>query len=88
MLMLAAGASVLSFSRDDEVPGFWTVMKGELGWLLMMGCRWSACHVGMGSFLSMQAYFGSTFVDGTGAVVGVGPLAQRRHARDGHDAPG
>jgi phospholipid/cholesterol/gamma-HCH transport system permease protein len=30
--------------------------------------------VGMGSFLSMQAYFGSTFVDGTGAVVGVGLL--------------
>jgi phospholipid/cholesterol/gamma-HCH transport system permease protein len=28
----------------------------------------------MGSFLSMQAYFGSTFVDGTGAVVGVGLL--------------
>ncbi|WP_422925212.1 ABC transporter permease [Singulisphaera sp. PoT] len=29
-------------------------------------------HVGMGSFLSMQAYYGGTFVDGTGAVVGVG----------------
>jgi phospholipid/cholesterol/gamma-HCH transport system permease protein len=29
-------------------------------------------HVAMGSFLSMQAYFGGTFVDGTGAVVGVG----------------
>jgi phospholipid/cholesterol/gamma-HCH transport system permease protein len=29
-------------------------------------------HVGIGSFLSMQAYFGGTFVDGTGAVVGVG----------------
>ena len=31
-------------------------------------------HVAMGSFLSMQAYFGSTFLDGTGAVVGVGLL--------------
>lgn len=29
-------------------------------------------NIGMGSFLSMQAYFGATFVDGTGAVVGVG----------------
>jgi len=29
-------------------------------------------HFGMGSFLSMQAYYGGTFVDGTGAVVGVG----------------
>ena len=29
-------------------------------------------HVGMGSFLAMQAYFGATFVDGIGPVVGVG----------------
>src|SRR5215212_2122830 len=29
-------------------------------------------HVGLGSFLSMQSYFGGTFVDGTGAMVGVG----------------
>ena len=28
-------------------------------------------HVGMGSFLAMQAYFGATFVDGVGPVVGV-----------------
>ena len=28
-------------------------------------------HVGMGSFLAMQAYFGATFVDGIGPVVGV-----------------
>ncbi len=29
-------------------------------------------HVGMGSFLSMQAYFGATFMDGIGPVTGVG----------------
>ena len=29
-------------------------------------------HVGMGSFLAMQAYFGATFLDGIGPVVGVG----------------
>jgi phospholipid/cholesterol/gamma-HCH transport system permease protein len=29
-------------------------------------------HVGLGSFLAMQAYFGATFVDGIGPVVGVG----------------
>ena len=28
-------------------------------------------HVGMGSFLAMQAYFGATFADGIGPVVGV-----------------
>ena len=31
-------------------------------------------HIAMGSFLALQAYYGSTFVDGTGAVVGVGLL--------------
>jgi phospholipid/cholesterol/gamma-HCH transport system permease protein len=74
-LMLSAAVSPLSFSRDGDAPGFWSVMKGELGWLLMMGFPLvGLVHVGMGSFLSMQAYFGSTFVDGTGAVVGVGLL--------------
>jgi len=32
----------------------------------------AAVHVGMGSFLAMQAYFGATFVAGIGPVVGVG----------------
>ena len=37
--------------------------------------HWSALvHIAIGSFLSLQAYYGSTFVDGTGAVVGVGLL--------------
>ena len=29
-------------------------------------------HIGLGSFLSMQSYYGATFAEGTGAVVGVG----------------
>jgi phospholipid/cholesterol/gamma-HCH transport system permease protein len=29
-------------------------------------------HVGMGSFLAMQAFYGATFTEGVGAVVGVG----------------
>jgi phospholipid/cholesterol/gamma-HCH transport system permease protein len=29
-------------------------------------------HIGLGSFLSMQAYFGATFMDGIGPVTGVG----------------
>ena len=57
------------------LPGFWATLKSELSWLLLMGVPLvGLVHVGMGSFLSMQAYFGSTFVDGTGAVVGVGLL--------------
>jgi len=75
MLLLSAMASLVSLNRDEDLPGFWAVMRSELGWLLMMGIPMvGLVHVGMGSTLSMQAYFGSTFVDGTGAVVGVGLL--------------
>ena len=46
---------------------------GELSWMLRLGLPLVALvHVGIGSFLSMQSYFGGTFVEGTGAVVGVG----------------
>ena len=74
-LMISAAVSLLTFPRDDDLPGFWTVLKEELWWLLLMGAPLvGLVHVAMGSFLSMQAYFGSTFLDGTGAVVGVGLL--------------
>ena len=74
-LLMTAAVSLVTFSRDDDHPGFWTVLKIELWWLLAAGVPLVALvHVAMGSFLSMQAYFGSTFVDGTGAVVGVGLL--------------
>jgi phospholipid/cholesterol/gamma-HCH transport system permease protein len=47
----------------------------QLGWMIGMGIPLvGLVHVGMGSFLALQAYYGSTFVDGTGAVVGVGLL--------------
>jgi phospholipid/cholesterol/gamma-HCH transport system permease protein len=74
-LMISAAVSLITFPRDDDLPGFWTVLKEELWWLLLMGAPLvGLVHVAMGSFLSMQAYFGSTFLDGTGAVVGVGLL--------------
>ncbi len=45
----------------------------QLDWLLVMGLPLvGLAHVGIGSFLSMQAYFGAIFAEGTGAVVGVG----------------
>ncbi len=75
ILLLSAATSLVSLRRDEDLPGFWAVMKSELGWLLLMGMPLvGLVHVGIGSSLSMQAYFGSTFVDGTGAVVGVGLL--------------
>jgi phospholipid/cholesterol/gamma-HCH transport system permease protein len=75
LLTSSAAISVFSFERDEDTPGFWPVANSELAWILFTGFPLvGLVHVGMGSFLSMQAYFGSTFVDGTGAVVGVGLL--------------
>ena len=49
------------------------MVTAELAWMFAMGLPLvGLMHIGLGSFLSMQAYFGGTFVDGTGAVVGVG----------------
>lgn len=69
MLLVASIGAVARPGPWEDAPG-WT---SEARWMLGMGLPIAALvHVGMGSFLSMQAYFGGTFVDGTGAVVGVG----------------
>ncbi len=45
----------------------------QLAWLFGAGLPMVALsHIGLGSFLSMQSYYGATFAEGTGAVVGVG----------------
>jgi phospholipid/cholesterol/gamma-HCH transport system permease protein len=79
--LLAFGAlGSLLWPRRDRAqaaaaPGFWKTLMHQLFWMLMMGVPLvGMVHVAMGSFLSLQAYYGSTFVDGTGAVVGVGLL--------------
>ncbi len=47
----------------------------QLFWMIAVGAPIvGMVHIALGSFLSLQAYYGSTFVDGTGAVVGVGLL--------------
>ena len=79
--LLAFGAlGSLLWPRRDRAqaaaaPGFWKTLMHQLFWMLMMGVPLvGMVHVAMGSFLSLQAYYGSTFIDGTGAVVGVGLL--------------
>jgi phospholipid/cholesterol/gamma-HCH transport system permease protein len=50
-------------------------LGAQLAWMFGIGFPLvGLMHVGIGSFLSMQSYFGGTFADGTGAVVGVGLL--------------
>ena len=45
----------------------------QLAWLFGAGLPMVALsHIGLGSFLTMQSYYGATFAEGTGAVVGVG----------------
>src|SRR5205807_6636322 len=59
----------------NEPAGLGTTMVRQLSWMLALGIPLvGLVHIAMGSFLSLQAYYGSTFVDGTGAVVGVGLL--------------
>ena len=63
-------------SRDEpDAPGFLKTLMHQLFWMIFTGLPLvGLVHIFIGSFLSLQAYYGSTFVDGTGAVVGVGLL--------------
>jgi phospholipid/cholesterol/gamma-HCH transport system permease protein len=74
----AAGAAVSpARTRNDAIrlPGFFATFIQQLRWMLIVGFPIvGMVHFAVGSFLSLQAYYGSTFVDGTGAVVGVGLL--------------
>jgi phospholipid/cholesterol/gamma-HCH transport system permease protein len=62
-------------ARAGDTPGLGKMFIHELFWMLVAGLPLvGLVHIAMGSFLSLQAYYGSTFVEGTGAVVGVGLL--------------
>lgn len=77
LLTLSAAVSpLISLTRSrDGAPGFVGSVFHEAFWMLAIGLPLvGLVHIGVGSFLSLQAYYGSTFVDGTGAVVGVGLL--------------
>ena len=71
---LLAGSTIRAClgSRPGE-PSFYVATSAQVDRLVRLGFPMVAMvHVGMGSFLAMQAYFGATFVDGIGPVVGVG----------------
>jgi phospholipid/cholesterol/gamma-HCH transport system permease protein len=70
-LTVSAVRSVVS-PVGDAPPFLPTLVRTTVSILTMGIPLVGLVHVGLGSFLSMQAYFGGTFVDGTGAVVGVG----------------
>ena len=78
-VLLAFGAAGWAIRPERDralgLPSFALTTARQLSWMLAYGIPLvGVVHVGMGSFLAMQAYYGSTFMDGTGAVVGVGLL--------------
>ena len=71
--LLAVAAVRSLFRPPNPCPALGPSLSWQLSRMLGMGFPLVALvHVTMGSFLSMQSYFGGTFVDGAGAVVGVG----------------
>ena len=73
LAMLIWRACRACFRADGQARSLRVMVSAELAWMFAMGLPLvGLIHIGLGSFLSMQAYFGGTFVDGTGAVVGVG----------------
>jgi phospholipid/cholesterol/gamma-HCH transport system permease protein len=78
-VLLSVGALgwLLRKEKDHPIgrPGFGRTTVRQLSWMLALGFPLvGLVHIAMGSFLALQAYYGSTFIDGTGAVVGVGLL--------------
>ena len=77
LLTFAVAGSLLGTAGGAADPpiGFGRTMIRQLSWMLALGLPLvGLVHIAMGSFLALQAYYGSTFIDGTGAVVGVGLL--------------
>jgi phospholipid/cholesterol/gamma-HCH transport system permease protein len=73
LALLATSALRATFRPIEPSPSFYSETSKQLDRLLAMGLPLvGLVHIGMGSFLSMQAYFGATFVDGIGPVTGVG----------------
>src|SRR5262249_56468659 len=79
VVILALGAAGwalrLTPEESDDLPQFGKTLIRQLAWMLALGFPLvGLVHIALGSFLALQSYYGSTFVDGTGAVVGVGLL--------------
>ena len=73
LALLMASALRATVFPSKSGPSFLSMASAQLDRLLSMGLPLvGLVHVGMGSFLSMQAYFGATFMDGIGPVTGVG----------------
>ena len=70
-----ASVALKALQRDQAEGSADDRVSAQLAWIFALGFPFvTLVHVGIGSFLAMQSYFGGTFAEGTGAVVGVGLL--------------
>ena len=80
-LLLTHGVGFLGCrcGRDSTRRHMGRAILHNLGWMLGMGLPLvGLVHVSFGSFLTMQAYFGATFTEAAGIVVGLGLIRKRR----------
>ena len=71
ILLVSALAAPLRGRR--ETTPLVRVALAQAGWMLAMGIPLvGLIHMSLGSFLAMQAYFGATFTEAAGIVVGLG----------------
>ncbi|MDB5352199.1 MAG: ABC-type transport system involved in resistance to organic solvent, permease component [Planctomycetota bacterium] len=71
--ILAVKALRALIRPSPNSPPLVPAVMGQMTWMLAMGIPLvGLVHLSFGSFLAMQAYFGATFTEGAGAVVGVG----------------
>ncbi len=71
--LLAASAAVSPLRKREGDAHLIGATVRQLSWMLAMGLPLAGLvNASFGSFLAMQAYFGATFTEGAGAVVGLG----------------
>ena len=72
-ILIAAAARSLARPIGVTRPLFWPAFRRQLGWMIGAGLPMVVLiNVSLGSFLAMQAYYGATFVEAAGPVVGIG----------------
>jgi len=73
MALMAASAAKAAVRPSRKAPALLGAMAAQWAWLFGAGIPLvGLVHASIGSFLAMQAYYGATFAEATGPVVGVG----------------
>jgi len=72
-ILLGAAAKSIARPTKPTRPLFWPAFRRQLSWMIGAGLPIVALvNVSLGSFLAMQAFYGATFTEAAGPVVGIG----------------